>query len=120
MNQEVYDQIKFLERQLHSTAVRSDLNKFKMLLHDDFKEIGRSGKIYNKSDVLNQLDEHKNPSEIISEEFQYRLLSETIVLVTYRSYQRFNLNQSHLALRSSVWIFNQDRWQMIFHQGTPI
>jgi hypothetical protein len=120
MSEEIYHHLCSLEKQIHSPKVRTDLDKLKELLHDEFKEIGRSGKVYNKSDVFNQLAEQKNSPEIISEEFQFRALSDTIVLVTYYTYHLLNKTQSHHARRSSVWIFEQDKWQMMFHQGTAL
>ncbi|MCW8870379.1 MAG: nuclear transport factor 2 family protein [Proteobacteria bacterium] len=119
MSEEIYHHLCSLEKQIHSPKVRTDLDKLKELLHDEFKEIGRSGKVYNKSDVLNQLADQKKSPEIISEEFHFKSLSDLIFLVTYRSYQQVNEKKSHWAMRSSVWIFEQDKWQMVFHQGTP-
>ncbi len=119
MNPKIEQQIQLLERQLHSADVRADSDKLNTLLHDDFKEIGCSGRVYTKSDILSQLADRKSSHEIVSENFQFSSLSETIILVTYRSYRQINTTQSHWTLRSSVWILEQGRWYMFFHQGTP-
>ena len=118
MNEEIFNQIKTLERKLHLPEVRADSASLNILLHDDFKEFSRSGQVYNKSDVLNRLTEGKDPINIISEQFQFKVLSGTIILVTYRSYQLNKEIKSHHTLRSSVWVLEHGTWRMIFHQGT--
>ena len=53
-------------------------------------------------------------------DFTTRLLSESVVLVTYRSVLRDPVRGKEWhALRSSVWKRIDGRWQIIFHQGTP-
>lgn len=119
MNEKLYNHIKVLERRLHSSEVRADSDKLNDLLHDAFKEIGRSGQVYDKSDILEKLSAIDNHLEIVSEQFQFKALSDMIILVTYRSYQLNKQIKSHHAMRSSVWILEADTWRMIFHQGTP-
>jgi len=47
-------------------------------------------------------------------------LAEDIALLTYRSTRPTALKTASQALRSSLWIYRDHRWQMLFHQGTPI
>jgi len=118
MNEALCNHIMVLERQLHSSEVRVNSAKLEGLLHDAFKEIGRSGQVYDKSDVLDKLSVTEDYFEIISEKFQFMTLSDTIILVTYRSYQLNKRIKSHNTMRSSMWVSEQDRWKIIFHQGT--
>lgn len=115
------EHLERLERRLHQFSVRTNRESLEKLLHDDFKEFGRSGRIYNKSDVLNQVDLKSNFSEIFSEKFEFKPLSDTVILLTYHSYLKSSDGiTSCCTLRSSVWQFEEDSWQLVFHQGTPL
>jgi hypothetical protein len=50
-------------------------------------------------------------------DFEIHQLSGEIVLTTYRI---FNEEKMQHSLRSSIWKFEDTKWRMIFHQGTPI
>jgi hypothetical protein len=53
-------------------------------------------------------------------DFTTRLLSESVVLVTYRSVLRDPVSSKEWhALRSPIWKLIDGRRQIIFHQGTP-
>jgi ribonuclease HI len=41
-------------------------------------------------------------------------IGTSAVLLTYRSYAR-----SGTTLRSSLWVLDNGRWRLRFHQGTP-
>jgi len=45
-----------LEKELHDPAVRKSKKRLGELLHESFVEIGRSGEIYNRADILASLD----------------------------------------------------------------
>jgi hypothetical protein len=47
-------------------------------------------------------------------------LAADIALLTYRSTRTNALKVASHALRSSLWVYRDGRWQMIFHQGTSI
>ncbi|MFN7023436.1 MAG: hypothetical protein ACK4QP_02735 [Pseudorhizobium sp.] len=48
-------------------------------------------------------------------------LSHDVVLVTYKSMREPTESQEgRQTLRSSIYRHQDGRWQMIFHQGTPI
>lgn len=49
-------------------------------------------------------------------DFKTLLLTDDLVLVTYR----ITKNDKKQSLRSSIWKFNDNQWQMIFHQGRLI
>jgi len=53
-------------------------------------------------------------------DFSVSPLSEGVTLVTYRSVKRDPVGGREMQpLRSSIWKLIDDRWQMVFHQGTP-
>nr|WP_263312865.1 DUF4440 domain-containing protein [Mammaliicoccus sp. Marseille-Q6498] len=91
---------------------RHDKEKIMNLLHDDFKEIGKSGRIFNKSDFTNA-ELHTFNFEI--DEFKADKIQKGIVLVTYRLN---NKTDNIVTNRSTLWIRNNSEWKMRFHQGT--
>ncbi len=92
------------------------------LLSDDFIEFGRSGGVYTKEDVVRSLvSEFIDEKEALSaRDFTLRPLAAGILLLTYRSFRLTNGTEHRHTLRSSIWKFIDGRWQMAFHQGTPI
>ena len=95
------------------------------LLDDDFSEIGQSGIVWNKEQVMNHFDNLKsgceNNNEIVMLDEQFKLISEEIILLTYKT-KKTNLSTKFAtySLRSSLWKKQNDRWVMLFHQGTPV
>lgn len=95
--------------------VRSDPNRVKELLHDEFIEFGSTGRVYNKKILLDMLRD-ETPSTVVIRDFTVRQLASDTALVTYRT-----VGQSgQEARRSSVWIRQDGVWKMAFHQGTRI
>jgi hypothetical protein len=108
-----------LEQQLLQPSTRRDAAALTSLLAEDFREFGSSGRIYTRQQIIDQLAAESPRHITLSDPF-CRQLSEDIALLTYRSTRTIALNVSSHALRSSLWVRRDGRWQMIFHQGTPI
>ena len=109
--------IRGLEEQLLN-PVHARLESDDRVLADDFLEIGASGRIYDKKKVLQALLV-KPISHCSMMDFRMRPLTGDAVLVTYRTMrQESSHNPPVHSLRSSIWKHIDDRWQMIFHQGT--
>ncbi|MGK5071173.1 DUF4440 domain-containing protein [Janthinobacterium sp. RT4P48] len=112
--------LQALEAALQSQAVRADSARLGALLADEFFEFGSSGNVWTRAATLADLpDDVFCPRGI--EDFQAQLLAEDVALVTYRS-QRLAVGAlpAGASLRSSLWKRRDGRWQMAFHQGTPI
>lgn len=108
-----------LEKELHSSEVRSNSSKIASLLSPNFFEFGSSGRVLTRAAILEIL-----PSEdgkISHESYDYKAisLSEDVVLVTYISVCMIEGKASQKVLRSSIWRRYSDNWKMEFHQGTP-
>jgi hypothetical protein len=82
------------------------------LLAEDFQEFASSGRIYTRSETIEALQTNPRPNISIAE-FKAKLLTQGIALVTYRA-----VKPGGISLRSSLWIFREGRWQILFHQGT--
>jgi hypothetical protein len=108
-----------LETALHKREVRNSRARVAALIADDFIEFGRSGGVYNKHDVLSSLEEEQTDIRIEVSDFAVRELAAEVVLVTYKTTVRdVSPASDDAALRSSIWINRDGRWQMTFHQGT--
>jgi hypothetical protein len=107
-----------LEQQLLDPATRRDPAALTSLLAEDFREFGRSGRIYTRHQIIEALAA-ESPRTITLSDPLCQLLAENVALLTYRSTRTIPLPPTH-ALRSSLWIYRDHRWQMIFHQGTSI
>lgn len=112
--------LQALETELHRPATRSDAGRLDALLHEDFREIGRSGAAYTKADVLAQLPVEAGHADIVADGFELRRLGEAVALLTYRSAHRMeNGMLQQVTLRASIWERSVWQWRMRFHQGTP-
>lgn len=108
-----------LEKKLHFSANRQNIDFLQDILHLDFFEFGRSGGTTDKPDTLASLIDEA-PKTIYSEGYHCTLLSEYTVLMTYMSYELQQGKKIRQTNRSSIWLKNSvNQWQLRFHQGTP-
>lgn len=113
--------IRELEESLLQEDTRANRDMLDQLIHDDFIEIGFSGKTHTKASTLADLpNEQASDIELWSQEFSYKTLSENTVLLLYKQCRiDQNGKMSRFAKRSSIWINNEGNCQLFFHQGTP-
>ena len=109
-----------LETELFAPDARRSRARLEALLHPAFFEIGRSGRVYARNDVLAELSKEQAPLRIQAREFALRSLAEDVLLLTYRSAQASNTGAlDRHALRASIWKHSPGGWQIVFHQATP-
>jgi hypothetical protein len=108
-----------LERSLLKNCTRTNAPTIASLLAEDFREFGSSGYIYNRSQIIDLLA-NESPDNITLSDPVCQQLSKDVVLLTYRSSRAGPLQTTIEANRSSLWVVRDDRWQMVFHQGTRI
>lgn len=100
------------ERQLLDPAVRGDPVAAGRLMHPDFLEFGKSGRVWGRQSILARMTSDPQVSDAVSELLAQHLCDE-VILLTYRS--------GDGALRSSVWVRDaQAGWLLRFHHGTPM
>ena len=116
---DIAEHLKDLEELLLTDAVRKDREFASSLLVEEFREFGSSGRSYTRTEILDFL-ETEPPVQLSLEDFDASLLSENVALVTYRSIREMGEATPSKALRSSIWVFRDGRWQVVFHQGTRI
>lgn len=101
-----------LERELLLPETRADLGRTGVLLHPDFVEIGSSGRLWTREEMLMELEQDPGSSAELELLAAERISGEA-VLLTYRSHSRRGT-----VLRSSLWVRDRAQWRLRFHQGT--
>ncbi len=116
-----FETVKHLEVELHQPEVRSDAKRVSTLLHKSFVECGRSGRIYKRNDILEELAGENTGNSVWSQDFAAEEISDGVILLTYLS-AHINSDEElyRFTFRSSLWQQTPYGWQMRFHQGTPI
>lgn len=117
---ELLETLQKLEIELHQENTRRDISRLAALLHPQFAEFGRSGRRYARNDVLSELPGDQGFPQIVSQDFKLEMLAQNVVLLTYLSAHKDASGKLHrFTLRSSLWLYTEQGWQMRFHQGTP-
>lgn len=103
-----------LEQELLDPSRRSSVEELKRLLHPWFREVGASGRNYDRESIIAQL-----AMEPIRQSGPVKVANPVALqLAGHLVLLRWHLHAEVSSERSSLWILEQDRWQMIFHQGT--
>ncbi len=106
-------QILKLEKSLFKYECMSDATYLDKIIDDNFIEIGKSGKKYNKEDVINDLSITKEDRKITIYNFTCEKLSEDIYLIHY-----ITKSDKGNIYRTSIWRKEYDRVKIIFHQAS--
>ncbi|MBS1799689.1 MAG: DUF4440 domain-containing protein [Acidobacteria bacterium] len=99
------------ERLLHPDR-ETDRNDLTSLLAADFKEFCTSGRIFNLNQLHNALLASA-PRAATMSHFYVTPLGDTSALTTYHI-----TTATSTSHHSSIWVLRDNKWQMLFHQGT--
>lgn len=114
----IKQQLIELEQLLVQPATRLSAELLNLYLADDFHEIAATGRCFGKADVLERLPSETTPV-ITQQDFTCKVLADGLAQLTYRAtIQRAEDNSPRYSVRSSLYRFDGEHWQMIFHQGT--
>jgi len=118
---QIEDHLRSLEEHLLNPTIRRDSKAVAALLADDFIEVGGSGRVFDKASILEDLkNEPPRPASLLTD-FKTRELAPGVILATYKATRRnANGEPTGQSWRSSLWTNIDGRWQITFHQGTPI
>ena len=105
------------ERALLTGAVRGDRMSAGLLLHEDFREVGASGRVWDRESTLARMEKEAatGPFRAHATGMAAVGLAPDVVLVTYET-----RSEAGHARRSSVWLRERGRWQLRHHQGTRV
>jgi hypothetical protein len=96
------DEVRALELSLLNESVRKD-----------------AARVFSKAEVIAELQEERE-RRIAMQDFNSLMIDSSTMLVRYRSVRTGEDGRTIEALRSSLWVLRQGRWQILFHQGTRI
>lgn len=114
MDPTVLDSVVALERELQTIACRSNPDRVRQLLAEDFEEVGASGKVWDLRSTLALLDsEGGDAAEIEVHDLVARQVAEGIVMVRWDSDRG-----GRRARRTSLWRQEGTTWRLVHHQGT--
>ncbi len=109
----VQDHLYSLEERLLHPDRERDRTALISLFAEEFKEFCVSGRIFNRQQVIDALLKSEPRTATINN-YYVESLAEDVALATYRA------TIAHaVSHRSSLWVFRENRWQLVFHQGTP-
>lgn len=106
------EQVIALERQLLEDDTRSDSAAVAALLHPQWTEIGRSGRLWTRDEILDEIGPLTEPVSL--DVMSCMPAGPDALLLTWRA-----VRDAETTLRSSLWVRTAGHWQQLFHQGTP-
>lgn len=107
-----------LEESLLKPNIRRSSEALVDLIADDFIEIGSSGRVYRKKDIIGTLNSEAAGNTTLLD-FKVKLLSSEVALVIYKAVKTgSNVAEKQYSLRSSIWKLLGGSWKIAFHQGT--
>jgi hypothetical protein len=105
------------EQALLTAEVRGSRAALEALLAPEFVEFGSSGRVFDRAAIVAALrNEIKDVGGAEIRDFRCTRLGPCAALATYTVERA----PAAASLRSSVWLLRQQRWVMVFHQGTRI
>jgi hypothetical protein len=118
MDNEPFATLSRLEELLWRDETRFDVELMDVTFGDDMMEIGRSGRLYDRKQLLHTKRERID-AVLPLLDLSIRLLNAETALVTYISAATCD-EVVEYARRSSIWTKAPTGWALRFHQGTPI
>jgi len=110
---ETFEQIKALELLLLDPKTRKSPNRLDDLICDEFIELGQSGTLYDKADIISALNDDPYTNAVFSD-FDIQTLSPNLMLVNYISRNKTTIK------RHSLWEKQAGKWRILYHEAeTP-
>jgi len=119
MDSSVKAHLQQLEERLLDASVRRCRHEMVALLADDFVELGSSGRVFNREQIIDAIQNEPMARRSLTG-FDATLLAPDVALVTYRAIRHSESANPICSLRSLIWKQTGGRWQMRFHQGTLV
>ena len=115
----ILEELKSREPIFHRPEFGATRADYESMMHQDFWEIGASGRRYSREFVLAELERRRqHPTKDIWEtsDFLCRKLAADIYLLTYTLIQ----DKIRKTRRSTLWQRTEVGWKIMFHQGTMV
>jgi hypothetical protein len=108
------DEVVALELRLLDPQIRASPGEVDLLLHQDFAEVGTSGRRWDRASTIESLASDAGPAPDVSD-LVARPIGDQVVLVTYLASRP---DEGRSSFRCSLWVMTADGWRVLFHQGT--
>jgi hypothetical protein len=108
------DEVIALELRLLDPQIRASPGEVDLLLHEDFAEVGASGRRWDRVSTIESLTSEAGPAPEVTD-LVARLIADQVMLVTYLASRP---DEGRSSFRSSLWVMTADGWRGLFHQGT--
>lgn len=108
------NEILRLEKKFFKLQYMNDVNWLNMVLHPDFKEFGKSGSLFYKSDVIESLMKCTKDRDILIYNYEFMRIDTNTFLVHYETKE-----SDMLLYRTSLWV-KEDCLKLVFHQASKI
>ncbi len=108
------DAILILEKKLFQLPYMNDRSWLDGVIHDHFRECGKSGKIYDKKTVIAFLTDCVEDREIVIYNYECTSIDINTYLIHY-----ITKEHKQLYYRTSLWVM-QDCLKLLFHQASLI
>lgn len=102
-----------LEKSLFKYEFMSDIAYLNRIIDDKYIEVGKSGKKFNKKDVIKDLSILKEDRRINIYNFTCDKIEENIYLIHY-----ITKNSNDNIYRTSIWRKENDKIKIVFHQAS--
>ena len=103
------------EMDLLRPEVRANREQLETFLDDDFVEIGASGRVWTRDEIIDELVASPALDDLVVSAVTVRLVAPGLALVSYVT-SRVDVR----VRRTAWWRASATRWRCFFHQGTPI
>jgi hypothetical protein len=122
ITKELEEKIIAKERKILAAQKRRDFEEVGAALAPGFIEIGGSGQLFSKTQVLERL-KFVHLLDYSLERFRLVSADATCLVLTYIATVRRRYKgeeYSTRSYRSSTWVERNGSWLVIFHQATPL
>ena len=112
------DAVIAAELRMLDPRVRTNAAAVENLLDPSFREIGRSGRLWSRDEMVAALREPEMSAELGATEpteLDVQKIDESTYLLTY-----LIETDSGTRRRSSIWRMDGRELRIVFHQGTPV
>lgn len=107
------DKILKLEKSLFKYEYMSNVDYLKNVIDEKYLEVGKSGRKFNRSDVINDLSVLKEDRQIIIYNFSCEQIDKNTSLVHY-----ITKDGENNIYRTSIWEKEDENLKIIFHQAS--
>ena len=120
---EIVDALSEREPIFHNDPPGADRAYLEALIAEDYFEVGGSGRIYSRDRVIDTVvdryDREEPAVEYEVDDFAVRQIAPSMYLATYTLSQPDG-HERRITRRSTIWTNANDRWQVVYHQGTIV